>query len=63
MDKIYKYRLILIFFQTSGADHRVDVSNDKFARLDWLFPETTKNFTRLPIQYRVSKMKKRTNIT
>ncbi|NP_001171855.1 uncharacterized protein LOC100369566 [Saccoglossus kowalevskii] len=36
--------------ETSGGDNRVKPSDMK--HLDWLFPETTKNFERLPLQYR-----------
>ncbi|XP_077992510.1 cilia- and flagella-associated protein 206-like [Glandiceps talaboti] len=36
--------------ETTGSDHRVNPSD--FKHLDWLFPETTKNFERLPLQYR-----------
>ncbi|XP_070540608.1 cilia- and flagella-associated protein 206-like [Ptychodera flava] len=35
---------------TTGPDHQVNPSD--FKHLDWLFPETTKNFERLPLQYR-----------
>jgi len=38
--------------QTSGSDNRVDAKKEEVKRLDWLFPETTKNFHRLPLQYR-----------
>ena len=38
-------------FQTTGPEHRV-LAKD-FRELDWLFPETTKNFNKLPLQYRV----------
>ncbi|KAJ8316908.1 hypothetical protein KUTeg_004812, partial [Tegillarca granosa] len=36
--------------ETSGADNRIN-PND-FKDFDWLFPETTKNFSKLPLQYR-----------
>ncbi|XP_052772365.1 cilia- and flagella-associated protein 206-like isoform X2 [Mya arenaria] len=36
--------------ETSGNENRVN-PND-FRDLDWLFPETTKNFNKLPLQYR-----------
>ncbi|KAH3708597.1 cilia- and flagella-associated protein 206-like [Dreissena polymorpha] len=36
--------------ETSGHESRVN-PND-FRDLDWLFPETTKNFNKLPLQYR-----------
>ena len=42
----------LKFLQTSGPENRVDPK--KFENTDWLFPETTKNFNKLPLQYRVS---------
>jgi len=38
--------------ETSGNDKRVDVNAEGMQKLDWLFPETTKNFERLPLQYR-----------
>lgn len=41
-------------FQTSGADFRVNPKD--FRELDWLFPETTKNFNKLPLQYKVSEL-------
>lgn len=36
--------------ETSGPENRVNTKDFKDA--DWLFPETTKNFTKLPLQYR-----------
>ena len=36
-----------------GPEHRVDTKKDELRKLDWLFPETTKNFSKLPLQYRV----------
>lgn len=36
--------------ETSGAEFRVNPKD--FRELDWLFPETTKNFNKLPLQYR-----------
>ncbi|XP_071479028.1 cilia- and flagella-associated protein 206-like [Diadema antillarum] len=36
--------------ETAGKDHRVKPSD--FKHVDWLFPETTKNFERLPLQYK-----------
>lgn len=36
--------------ETSGADNRIN-PND-FRDLDWLFADTTKNFSKLPLQYR-----------
>ncbi|XP_033632882.1 cilia- and flagella-associated protein 206-like [Asterias rubens] len=36
--------------ETTGDEHRVQPSD--FKRVEWLFPETTKNFERLPLQYR-----------
>merc|ERR1719394_1656185 len=38
--------------QSSGDQNRVDCKKEEVRRLDWLFPETTKNFHRLPLQYR-----------
>ncbi|XP_064630371.1 cilia- and flagella-associated protein 206-like [Lineus longissimus] len=35
---------------TSGEEHRVDPKD--FKKMEWLFPETTKNFNRLPLQYK-----------
>lgn len=43
----------VFLFQTSGPENRVNTKDFKDA--DWLFPETTKNFTKLPLQYRVIK--------
>ncbi len=40
--------------QTSGPENHVDTTKDALKNQDWLFPETTKNFARLPLQYRVS---------
>lgn len=36
--------------ETSGAEFRVNPKD--FRELDWLFPETTKNFNKLPLQYK-----------
>lgn len=36
--------------ETSGPEHRI-IGKD-FRDLDWLFPETTKNFNKLPLQYK-----------
>jgi hypothetical protein len=38
-------------FQTSGEENQVDPN--EFKKLEWLFPDTTKNFNRLPLQYKV----------
>lgn len=38
--------------QTKGQDHRIDTNREEFRKMDWLFPETTKNFLKLPLQYR-----------
>jgi len=40
--------------QSGGAEHQVVPSKDLRVTMDWLYPATTKNFTRLPLQYRVS---------
>lgn len=40
--------------QTRGPEHRVIPPKELRITMEWLFPETTKNFTRLPLQYRVS---------
>lgn len=50
---IYIYLWVFFLFQTSGPENRVNTKDFKDA--DWLFPETTKNFTKLPLQYRVIK--------
>lgn len=39
--------------QTSGTEERIDTKKEDMKKLDWLFPETTKNFDKLPLQYRV----------
>ncbi len=44
------FYLLIPFHQTTGDEHRVKPSD--FKRVEWLFPETTKNFERLPLQYR-----------
>ncbi|KAJ8026094.1 hypothetical protein HOLleu_33834 [Holothuria leucospilota] len=36
--------------ETTGSEHRIDPKD--FRDVDWLFPESTKNFERLPLQYR-----------
>ncbi|XP_022091777.1 cilia- and flagella-associated protein 206-like [Acanthaster planci] len=36
--------------ETTAEEHRVKPSD--FKHVEWLFPETTKNFERLPLQYR-----------
>lgn len=36
--------------ETSGPEHRINAKD--YRDLDWLFPETTKNFNKLPLQYR-----------
>lgn len=51
--EIIYIHLWVFFFQTSGPENRVNTKDFKDA--DWLFPETTKNFTKLPLQYRVIK--------
>ncbi|XP_013397751.1 cilia- and flagella-associated protein 206 [Lingula anatina] len=38
--------------ETGGKENRVNVNDINVKHLDWLFPETTKNFQRLPLQYR-----------
>lgn len=38
--------------ETSGDDSRVNTNTEETRKQDWLFPETTKNFERLPLQYR-----------
>jgi hypothetical protein len=38
--------------ETRGAEHRVTPTKDIRITMEWLFPETTKNFTRLPLKYR-----------
>ena len=40
-------------FQTSGLESRIDTKKEDLRKMDWLFPETTKNFNKLPLQYRV----------
>lgn len=36
--------------ETTGAEHRINPK--ELHEFDWLFPETTKNFNKLPLQYR-----------
>ncbi|XP_072032769.1 cilia- and flagella-associated protein 206-like [Amphiura filiformis] len=38
--------------ETTGEEHKVNPDDFKKLPVDWLFPETTKNFERLPLQYR-----------
>jgi len=38
--------------QNSGSEGRVDP--DKHRKAEFLFPETTKDFERLPLEFRVS---------
>lgn len=38
--------------ETTGKDQRAPVNKEEFKHLDWLFPETTKNFHKLPLQFR-----------
>jgi len=40
--------------QSGGAEHQVVPDRDLRVTMQWLFPDTTKNFDRLPLQYRVS---------
>ena len=47
----------MIFFvslQTSSDDDRINSKEIDNPKIELLFHETTKNFDRLPIQYRVS---------
>nr|KAG5708354.1 hypothetical protein BaRGS_034385 [Batillaria attramentaria] len=37
---------------TSGPEHRVNPQDYQAENRDWLFPETTKNFAKLPLQYK-----------
>lgn len=41
---------MLLPLQTSGASQRVNAK--EFPNTEWLYAETTKNFDRLPLQYR-----------
>lgn len=38
--------------ETSGVENRVSVGKDDYRGIEWLYPDTTKNFSRLPLQYR-----------
>lgn len=38
--------------ETMGTEHRVDLRKEEFSKQEWLYPETTKNFDKLPLQYR-----------
>jgi len=42
-----------VFLQTRGPEHCAVARKDMRITMEWLFPETTKNFDRLPLQYRV----------
>lgn len=44
--------LITIILQTS--EQRINPDHIDLKKTEWLFPETTKNFSKLPLQYRVS---------
>ena len=35
------------------SKEHVDTNKDDYRKQDWLFPDTTKNFNKLPLQYRV----------
>lgn len=41
---------MFFFVQTAGQFNRVNAK--EFPGTEWLYPETTKNFDRLPLQYR-----------
>ncbi|KAK2151646.1 hypothetical protein LSH36_356g06008 [Paralvinella palmiformis] len=38
--------------ETSGGDNRVSLKKEEVNKHEWLFPETTKNFNKLPLQYK-----------
>ena len=46
--------IFLISLQTSSDDDRISSKKIDNPKIELLFHETTKNFDRLPIQYRVS---------
>ena len=39
--------------QTAVPEQRVNIKDFQVENRDWLFPETTKNFSKLPLQYKV----------
>jgi len=44
------YTVSMLLLQTSAPPCRINPK--EFPQSEWLFPETTKNFDRLPLQYR-----------
>ena len=46
-------RTFNVLSQTSGGDNRVSLKKEEVNKHEWLFPETTKNFNKLPLQYKV----------
>lgn len=46
--------MVICFHQSSSDDDRIDGKEIDNPKIELLFHETTKNFDKLPIQYRVS---------
>lgn len=46
--------MVICFYQSSSDDDRIDGKEIDNPKIELLFHETTKNFDKLPIQYRVS---------
>ena len=46
--------MMICFHQSSSDDDRIDGKEIDNPKIELLFHETTKNFDKLPIQYRVS---------
>ena len=58
MNEYFIYLTLVIlfcFYQSSSDDDRIDGKEIDNPKIELLFHETTKNFDKLPIQYRVSK--------